>query len=224
MNRVYVALDLASLVEAKRLAGSLVGEVAGFKVGLELIASEGPRAISEIADLGLPVFADMKLHDIPNTVEAAATHVRKAGARWLTVHASGGGPMLEAAVTGMSGQGVLGVTVLTSLDGGDLAAIGVESSTTTQVIRLARLAIAAGAEGLVSAPTEARPLRDAGIPATLFTPGVRPAATTADDQKRVATPSAALAAGSDYLVIGRPITGASDPAMAAREIALSLDG
>ncbi len=222
MTPIYVALDVGDLTVAKTLAAELVDEVAGFKVGLELITGVGPSAITEIASMGRPVFADMKLHDIPNTVERAAGRIRDAGARWLTVHAAGGEEMVRAAVSGMGGSGVLGVTVLTSLDAADLISIGVPDAPEDQVTRLGRLAVSAGAEGLVCAPAEAATLRNAGIEAVLFTPGVRPRSAASDDQRRVATPEAAIAAGADYLVIGRPITAAADPKMAAREIAIAL--
>lgn len=222
VSRVYVALDFASLEQASRLAKLLVEDVAGFKVGLQLFTAEGPRAVAEIADLGKPVFADLKLHDIPNTVEGAAAQVKRAGARWLTVHASGGPRMVEASVGGMDGGGVLGVTVLTAFGPDDLDAIGVTRTLGDQVTGLANLALAAGAEGIVSAPSEASAIRAAGIDAVLFTPGIRPQTSSHDDQKRIATPEAALAAGADYIVVGRPITRAGDPLAVVREIADTL--
>lgn len=223
MTPIYVALDVSDLSDATTLAETLAPEVAGFKVGLELLTAVGPSAITTVASMGRPVFADMKLHDIPNTVERAAARIREAGARWVTVHASGGKPMVEAAVSGMGGPGVIGVTVLTSLDSNDLDSIGVHADPSDQVLRLGSLAVEGGAEALVCATSEVAVLRSSGIDAVLFTPGVRPETSNRDDQKRVATPSAALAAGSDFLVIGRPITRAADPLAAVREIGSSLD-
>lgn len=222
VSPVIVALDMPSLEEAERLATSLVDDVGGFKVGMELLMGEGPRAISAIADIGLPVFADAKLHDIPNTVGRAAERIRSAGARWVTVHAAGGVSMIEAAVKGMGGSGVLAVTMLTSLGGEDLPVIGVDMTPTDYVERLAGLAEAAGAEGVVCSPEEIATVRHAKPGLRIFTPGVRPETHEPGDQRRVATPERALADGADYLVIGRPITRAPDPVLAAREIAASV--
>jgi orotidine-5'-phosphate decarboxylase len=170
------------------------------------------------------VFADAKLHDIPNTVGRAASVISSAGARWVSVHASGGSTMIEAAARGMGGSGgVLAVTVLTSFEADDLASIGVGSPLDDQIVLLAHLARNAGAEGLVCSPAEARRLRTGGFDLTLFTPGVRPRGASADDQRRVATPEDAIAAGADYLVIGRPITRADDPVGAVREIVASIN-
>lgn len=222
MSGIIVALDLSSVEIAKGLAERLTDSVAGFKVGLQLLTAVGPRAVEDIASLGKPVFADLKLHDIPNTVERAASNIADAGARWVTVHSSGGTEMIQAAVAGMGGTGVLGVTMLTSLDDTDLPAIGVSAGASQYVRSMARLAADAGAEGVVCSPSEVGSLRDMGVPK--FTPGVRPAGSERGDQRRVATPEAAARAGADYLVIGRPITGADDPVAAAREITASIAG
>ncbi|HJS71968.1 MAG TPA: orotidine-5'-phosphate decarboxylase [Acidimicrobiia bacterium] len=222
VNPVIVALDVSGLDEALELAGRLHEEVGGFKVGMELLMASGPVAIASIGDLGRPVFVDAKLHDIPNTVERAAARIRAAGARWVTIHASGGKEMAQAAVSGMQGEGVLAVTMLTSLGEEDLAGIGVNTGLTEYVTGMAGLAAAAGVEGVVCSPGEIREVKSAQPGLKVFTPGVRPEDSTRDDQKRVATPGGAVADGADYLVIGRPITRAPDPVAAAREIVASL--
>lgn len=222
VSPVIVALDVPSLPEAERLARALQSEVGGFKVGMELLMGEGPRAIAVLADLGLPVFADAKLHDIPNTVGRAAARIRAAGARWVTVHGSGGSSMIEAAVENMGGSGVLAVTMLTSLNASDLAAIGVNATPADYVSTLAALAAGAGSEGVVCSPGEITAVRGAEPSLQIFTPGVRPETSDPGDQQRVATPEQAIVDGADYLVIGRPITAAPDPVIAAREIAASI--
>ena len=223
VNRIVVALDYPDVDEARAMAERLLDDVAGFKVGLELVSGSGPGAITTVADLGKPVFADLKLHDIPNTVRGAATRIAAAGARWVTVHAAGGREMMEAAVTGMGGTGVLAVTVLTSFAEHDLESIGVRSGLENQVIGLAELAVEAGVEGLVCAPGDVAAIRAKGIASTVFTPGIRLEGSTGkDDQKRVGTPVSAVASGADYLVIGRPITDASDPLAAAHAINVAI--
>lgn len=223
MNRIVVALDYPDADEARAMAERLLDDVAGFKVGLELVSGSGPGAITTVAGLGKPVFADLKLHDIPNTVRGAAKRIAAAGARWVTVHATGGREMMEAAVAGMGGTGVLAVTVLTSFAEHDLESIGVRSGIENQVIGLAELAVEAGVEGLVCAPGDVAAIRAKGIASTVFTPGIRlEGSTSVDDQKRVGTPVSAVTAGADYLVIGRPITKAPDPVSALREITASL--
>ncbi len=222
VSSLIVALDLPSLEEADRLARALQPEVGGFKVGMELLMGEGPRAISSIAGLGLPVFADAKLHDIPNTVGRAADRIRAAGARWLTVHGAGGVTMIEAAVEGMGGHGVLAVTMLTSLASSDLAQIQVEATPVDYVSAIAALAAEASCEGVICSPGEIKTVRNAQPSLRIFTPGVRPRDGDPGDQKRIATPEQAIADGADYLVIGRPITASPDPVRAAREIADSM--
>ena len=223
MNRIEVALDYLDAGEARAMAERLLDDVAGFKVGLELVSGSGPGAITTVADLGKPVFADLKLHDIPNTVRGAANRIAAAGACWVTVHASGGQEMMEAAVAGMGGTGVLAVTVLTSFAEHDLESIGVRSGIENQVIGLAELAVEAGVEGLVCAPGDVGAIRAKGITSTVFTPGIRlEGSIGVDDQKRVGTPVSAVTAGADYLVIGRPVTKAPDPVSALREITASL--
>jgi orotidine-5'-phosphate decarboxylase len=194
------------------------------KVGLELFAAGGPAAVRSAAALGRPVFLDLKLHDIPNTVEGAARSAAASGASLLTVHASGGEAMVRAAVRGAGGRlRVLAVTVLTSLDDAVLAAVGLAGPTEEAVVRLARLAVAAGADGVVCSPREVAAVRAAVGPGPLLVvPGVRPAGSARGDQVRVATPGEAVRAGADLLVLGRPLRDAPDPAAAARAVAASL--
>jgi orotidine-5'-phosphate decarboxylase len=222
VSPVIVALDVPSLGEASALARSLVEDVGGFKVGMELLMGEGPRAITTIADIGLPVFADAKLHDIPNTVGRAAARIRSAGARWVTVHGAGGSEMMESAVEGMGGTGVLAVTMLTSLASSDLPTIGISATAPAYVTSIAALAAAAGCDGVVCSPAEIGTVRLSQPKLQIFAPGVRPEAFEPGDQKRTATPERAYGDGADYLVVGRPITAAADPVVAAREIGLAI--
>lgn len=218
-DRLVVALDVETLDEAERLAAALAGHVGVFKVGLELFSAHGPDAVARIAAHG-PVFLDLKLHDIPTTVERAARRLAGLGVRYLTVHASGGPAMVRAAVDGLGDRGsVLAVTILTSMAPSDLDAVGLSGSHVA-VPRLAALATGAGAPGLVCAAPDLLAVRDA-VPAatTLVTPGIRPSGATADDQARVATPGSAVADGATLLVVGRPITRADDPVAAADAIA-----
>jgi orotidine-5'-phosphate decarboxylase len=226
--RIAVALDTPDPARAAGWARALAGHVGVAKVGLELFAAAGPAGIAAVRESGLPVFLDLKLHDIPNTVAGAVRSVSRLGVAMLTVHAAGGAAMVAAAreaaeSAGMDRPMILAVTVLTSLGAADLAAIGVEEAPASQVLRLARLAIAAGADGIVCSPLEVAPLRVAlGASVPLIVPGIRPAGSRADDQARVMTPAEAVAAGADWLVIGRPIIGAADPVAAADAIAGSL--
>jgi orotidine-5'-phosphate decarboxylase len=194
------------------------------KVGLELFAAEGPAAVRAAAALGRPVFLDLKLHDIPNTVEGAARSAARTGASLLTVHASGGAEMIRAAVRGAGpGVGILAVTVLTSLGPKALDEVGLAGPAEAAVVRLARLAVEAGARGLVCSPLEVAAVRAAVGPGPLLVvPGVRPVGAARGDQARVATPEEAVRAGADVLVLGRPLRDAPDPAAAARAIAAGL--
>jgi orotidine-5'-phosphate decarboxylase len=221
-ERLIVALDVPSLDEADELAARLAGEVGWFKVGLELFAAHGPVAVTTIAAHG-PVFLDVKLHDIPTTVERAAARIAELGAGLVTVHAGGGPAMVAAAVRGLGAAAeVLAVTVLTSTSDLELAALGQEPAA-VQVPRLARLAVDAGAPGLVCAPRDLTAVRAAvGTEPRLVTPGIRPAGAGVDDHARAATPANAVADGADLLVVGRPITRAEDPVAAARSIAATL--
>ncbi len=223
-ERICAALDFPSWQQAEPFARAIAPAVGMLKVGLELFAAEGPPAVLAAAALGRPVFLDLKLHDIPNTVEGAARSAAASGAALLTVHASGGAEMVRAAVRGAAGKvRVLAVTILTSLDADALRAIGLEGPPEAAVVRLARLAVGAGAAGLICSPHEVRAVRGAVGPGPLLVvPGVRPAGTAKGDQARVATPRDAVAAGADVIVIGRPLRDAPDPAQAAREIAAGL--
>ncbi len=225
--RLAVALDTSEPDEVARLAGALRGRVGTVKVGLEAFTAGGPDLVRRVRDLGTPVFLDLKLHDIPNTVERAARYAARLGVAMLTVHASGGAAMLEAAVAGASAAErppvVLAVTVLTSLDDAALAELGVPGGAAARVSAWAAMARRAGCGGVVCSPQEAAALRAAlGERFRLVTPGIRPAGESAGDQRRIATPAAAVAAGADILVIGRPITAAADPAAAADAIAAEL--
>ncbi|MEX1005483.1 MAG: orotidine-5'-phosphate decarboxylase [Acidimicrobiia bacterium] len=221
-NPVIVALDLSTGEEAVRLARALTPHVGAFKVGLELLSGPGPVLVSAIAELGKPVFCDAKLHDIPNTVERAATNLARAGARWITAHAAGGPAMIESAVRGAHRgsvtTGILCITVLTSLTTADLAAVGSGDSIGRQVARMARLARDGNAEGVVCGVKELGDVSQVAPDLLRVTPGIRPAGTSADDQARVATPEEALERGADLVVIGRPITAAPDPVEAAAAI------
>ena len=220
-SRLIVALDVAELDRLRSLAEA-VGPHAGLlKVGLEAFAAFGPAAV-EAAGAVAPVFCDLKLHDIPNTVAGAARAAAKLGISMLTVHAAGGSAMVAAAVDAAPDVAVLGVTVLTSLDDEVLAAVG-QPPAGEQVPRLAALAVAAGAAGVVCSPHEVAAVRDAVGPDPLIVvPGIRPAGADRGDQARVASPAAAIAAGATHLVVGRPITGAPDPAAAAAAILAEL--
>ena len=219
MAGLIVALDDDDLVAAEGLARSLTGAVDAFKVGLTLFAAHGPEALFEIGQHGR-VFCDLKLHDIPSQVRGAAKSLASKGVWLTTVHASGGRAMVAAAVEGAgAGTIVAAVTVLTSLDASELAALGMPADPGAQVLRLASLAVGAGARALVCSPQEVAAVRaEVGPGVLLVTPGIRPAGGDVGDQSRVATPAAAVAAGADYLVVGRPITAAPDPRAAAEAI------
>ena len=223
VSRVLVALDVPEGDRALELATLLQPQVGGFKVGLELLMGEGPGIVTRVADLGAPVFVDAKLHDIPNTVAAAVRRLGALGPRWVTVHASGGEEMVRVAVDGLAESsggraGVLAITVLTSLDAEGLASVGVRRSIGDQAEAMSRLAVAAGAEGVVCAVPETSRVKALGLGLTVVTPGIRPAGPDDSDQKRVATPKESIAAGADLLVVGRPITAAPDPVAAAMAI------
>lgn len=223
VNPLIVALDVPTLEEAEGLARTLQGHVGWFKVGLELFAAHGPAAVTAISAYG-PVMLDLKLHDIPTTVERAMRRLADLGVDLVTIHAGGGAAMVRAAVDGLGDGGrVLGVTVLTSTSDDELASMN-QPGADRQVPTLARLAVEAGAPGLVCAPRDLTAVRAAvGPDVVLVTPGIRPAGSGDDDHARAATPAAAIAAGADLLVIGRPITRADDPAAAAGAITASLD-
>ena len=221
-ERVIVALDVPDSRRALEIVERLDGLIQWFKVGLELYVSEGNAIVGALRDKGHSVFLDLKLHDIPNTVAGAVRSASQAGAQMLTIHAGGGPAMMQAASEAAarldSAPQLLAVTVLTSMDSAQLQAVGVSAEPADQVLRLAHAGWDSGIRGFVSSAQEVEAMRQAFPEATLVIPGIRPAGASVGDQKRVATPAAALAAGADYLVIGRPITQAPDPAAAAAAV------
>jgi len=223
-DRICAALDFGAWTAAEPFARRIAPHVGMLKVGLELFVAEGPTVVRAAAQLGRPVFLDLKLHDIPATVEGAARSAAATGASLLTVHAAGGDAMVRAAVKGGGGKlRVLAVTVLTSLDAAALETIGLAGPPEAAVVRLARLAVAAGAGGIVCSPHEVAAVRAAVGPGPLLVvPGVRPVGAALGDQARVATPEAAVRAGADVIVVGRPLRDAADPVAAAQAIAASL--
>ncbi|MFD1611903.1 orotidine-5'-phosphate decarboxylase [Sphingomonas tabacisoli] len=220
---IYVALDTPDLERAKTLATRVKNHVGGIKLGLEFFAANGRSGVKEMAHLGLPIFLDLKLHDIPNTVAKAVQALRDLEPAVLTVHAAGGRAMMEdAKAAAPTGTKVVGVTVLTSLDEDDLTSIGVQSDPHAQVERLATLAREAGLDGLVCSGAEVKAAKRLWPGGYFVVPGVRPVNGAAGDQKRVVTPRQALNDGASILVVGRPITGAEDPDLAARAIEATL--
>jgi orotidine-5'-phosphate decarboxylase len=225
-SRLIVALDTADPTRARAWAAAVAPYAGLVKAGLEFFLANGAAGVRALPEI--PVFLDLKLHDIPNTVAGAVRAVLPLQPRMLTVHAAGGSGMITAArqaaeTAGTSRPLILGVTVLTSLDAGALAATGVPDGPAEQVLRLARLALGAGADGLVCSPQEIRLLRrELGPAVPLVVPGIRPAGAAAGDQARTMTPAEAVAAGADWIVTGRPITGADSPADAAAAIAASI--
>jgi orotidine-5'-phosphate decarboxylase len=225
---IFCAVDTTDLDAALALAELLRGEVGGLKLGKEFFTAHGPDGVAQIAATGHKIFLDLKYHDIPNTVAGAVRAAAALGVHMLTIHASGGPAMMRAAADATRDADggrplILAVTVLTSLDEDDLAAVGQTGPVADQVSRLAALAKSSGVDGVVCSPLEIAALKDAlGAEFALVVPGVRPGWAASDDQKRVMTPGDALAAGADFLVIGRPITRADDPVSAARRIADEL--
>jgi orotidine-5'-phosphate decarboxylase len=223
MNPIFVAIDTPSLERAKLLAEQVSANAGGVKLGLEFFSANGPAGVAAILELGLPVFLDLKLHDIPNTVAKAVQALAPLEPTVLTVHAAGGRAMLEAAkAAAPASTKVVAVTVLTSLDGDDLRSIGVPSEPRDQVERLAELAQSAGLDGIVCSGAEVAAARAAWPDGFFVVPGVRLAGGDVSDQKRVVTPRQALDDGASILVIGRPITAADDPARTLRDIAAAL--
>jgi orotidine-5'-phosphate decarboxylase len=232
-TKIAVALDASDRGRILELARLLSPEVGVLKVGLEAFCAHGPALVAEVAALA-PVFLDLKLHDIPNTVGGAAAAAARTGASILNVHAGGGREMMRAAgeraresaaAAGIAAPKVIAVTVLTSLDAAALAEVGLSGAPREAALRLAALARESGLDGVVCSPEEIEAIRAAcGPEFLLVVPGIRPAGSAAGDQKRIATPASAARAGADLLVIGRPITGAADPAGAARAIAAEVDG
>ncbi|GGA57046.1 orotidine-5'-phosphate decarboxylase [Sphingomonas psychrolutea] len=226
-NRLFVALDTPDLAKARALATKVRHHVGGIKLGLEFFMANGRSGVRDMAELGLPIFLDLKLHDIPNTVAKAIMALRGLDPAILTVHAAGGRAMLEdAKAAAPLGTKVIAVTTLTSLDGSDLASIGCSGDPHEQVLRLTQLAKDAGVDGVVCSGEEVAAAHKLWPKGFFVVPGVRPAGGVpgafGGDQKRVVTPRAALDAGASILVIGRPITQAADPDVAAREIEATL--
>jgi orotidine-5'-phosphate decarboxylase len=220
---VFVAIDTPDPDRAKALAGKIRTHVGGLKLGLEFFSANGADGVRDMAEFGLPIFLDLKLHDIPNTVAKAVQALRPLDPAVLTVHAAGGRAMMEdAKAAAPAGTKVVGVTVLTSLDAADLASIGAGDDARAQVERLTLLAREAGLDGVVCSGTEVAAARKLWPDGFFVVPGVRPAGGETGDQKRVVTPRQALDAGASILVVGRPITMAEDPDAAARAIAATL--
>ena len=221
---IAVALDAPDLDTAARWASLVSPHVSTVKVGLELYLRYGPDVVASVRGASMvEVFLDLKLHDIPATVSAAATAVARLKPAYLTVHASGGAAMIRAAVDAAPQTRIAAVTVLTSLDEADLGAVGLRGPALDATRRMAVLAVGAGARALVCSPREVAAVRaEVGPDVTLITPGVRPAGSATQDQARVATPEDAMAAGADLLVIGRPVTAAPDPGAAVAAVAASL--
>ncbi|HWD36223.1 MAG TPA: orotidine-5'-phosphate decarboxylase [Casimicrobiaceae bacterium] len=230
--RIFVALDFANPLRALALAERLDPDACGVKVGKELFVTAGPEPVRWLVSRGFNVFLDLKFHDIPNTAAQACAAAARLGVFMLNVHASGGRAMLDAAraavddaskETGVRTPLLIAVTVLTSLDRAALLDLGIDAEPASHALRLARLTQAAGLDGVVCSAAEARVLRDALGPSfKLVTPGIRPAGSGSDDQARVVTPAQAIANGADYLVVGRPITAATDPLAALADIEGSL--
>lgn len=231
MNPILVALDVPNISDARRLADTLGDSVGGLKIGFQLFTSAGPSIVREMVDSGHRVFLDLKFHDIPNTVAGAVAAATDLGVWMVNVHAAGGAAMMiaardaaaeRAAALGRPKPLVIAVTVLTSMDAPTLASVGVSRSPLEQVVLLATMVKKCGLDGVVASPQETSAIRHAcGQDFAIVTPGIRGGAATvakADDQNRVATPAGAIAAGSSYLVVGRPITAASDPRAAAEAI------
>ena len=223
-DRLIVALDVPGATQARQIVQAIGDAATTYKVGKQLFTAEGPQVVRDLVASGRKVFLDLKYHDIPNTVAAAVRSAAELGVSMLTVHASGGSKMLKAAVEAASQSPakpmVLAATVLTSLSDSDLREVGIAGDVLSQVLRLGALARAAGCGGVVASAQEARELRrELGEGLAIVTPGVRPAGSSAGDQARVVTPKDAIAAGATYLVVGRPILDAPDPAKAAQQIA-----
>jgi orotidine-5'-phosphate decarboxylase len=223
MSPIFVALDTPDISRAEEIALAVRDHAGGLKLGLEFFSAQGPDGVGRIAKLGLPIFLDLKLHDIPNTVGKAISALAPLEPAILTVHAAGGRAMLAAAkAAAPAATKVVAVTVLTSLDDSDLKDAGVASSSSDQVARLARLAREAGVDGIVCSGVEVAAAKAAWPEGFVVVPGVRVEGSEVGDQKRVVTPRQAVGDGASVIVVGRPITLASDPVQALREIAATL--
>jgi orotidine-5'-phosphate decarboxylase len=222
-TRVFIALDTPSLDKARDIATRVRHHVGGIKLGLEFFMANGRHGVHEMADIGLPIFLDLKFHDIPNTVAKAIQALRPLEPAILTVHAAGGRAMLEdAKAAAPLGAKVVAVTTLTSLDGRDLKAIGVDRAPHDQVLHLTELAMKAGIDGIVCSGAEVKAAHAVWPKGFFVVPGVRPANGSMGDQKRVVTPREAIDAGASIIVVGRPITQAENPDDAARAIVATL--
>jgi orotidine-5'-phosphate decarboxylase len=222
-EKLIVALDVSSAAAAQKIVSAVGDSALTYKVGMQLYTAEGPRVVRDLVAAGRRVFLDLKYHDIPNTVASAVRDAAQLGVSMLTVHASGSEKMLRAAVEAARNVNpaliVLGVSVLTSMGEDDLDKIGIRDPLVDEVLRLAALALKCGCQGIVTSAREAAAVRgELGREFAIVTPGVRPAGAGYADQVRVVTPAEAIAAGASHIVVGRPITGAEDPASAAREI------
>lgn len=221
-QRLIVALDVSTAAAAQKIVAAVGDSALTYKVGMQLYTAEGPQLVRDLVASGRRVFLDLKYHDIPNTVGAAVSEAAKLGVGMLTVHAAGTTRMLRAAVDAAKIRPelqVLAVTVLTSMNGDDLAEIGMPGGLEDSVVRLATLALANGCQGVVTSAREAPSLRaKLGDAFAIVTPGIRPAGRSVGDQKRVVTPAEAIASGASHIVVGRPITEATDPAAEARSI------
>ena len=226
-QNLIVALDVSSAAAAQKIVEAVGVSALTYKVGMQLYTAEGPSVVRDLVKSGRRVFLDLKYHDIPNTVAAAVREAAGLGVSMLTIHAAGGSKMIHAAVEAARSVNpalmVLGVTVLTSMDEPDLEKVGVRGRLSDQVLRLAGLALTGGCQGVVASALEAAELRsELGKHFLIVTPGVRPAGKDHGDQSRVVTPSQAIAAGATYIVVGRPILQAAEPAAAARAILAEL--
>lgn len=222
-EKIIVALDVPNRTEAARVLDDLAGVAVWCKIGMQLFTSEGPAAVAEARARGFRVFLDLKFHDIPNTVASGVKSAAALGVDMLTIHLCGGPEMIRGAVAAAPGVCILGVTVLTSSTAETLAAVDIPHEPATWVPRLAAVGAANGIGGIVCSPLEIAAVRAAAGPAVkIVTPGVRPAGADLGDQKRVLTPAAAVAAGADYLVIGRPILAAPDRRTAFANIAAEI--
>jgi orotidine-5'-phosphate decarboxylase len=227
-QRLIVALDVSTAAAAQKIVAAVGDTALTYKVGMQLYTAEGPQVVRDLVAAGRRVFLDLKYHDIPNTVGSAVSEAAKLGVSMLTVHASGSAKMLRAAADAAQarpGLMVLAVTVLTSMDGDDLETIGMQGSVAESVVRLAKVALANGCQGIVTSAREASKVRtELGGEFAIVTPGVRPAGSSIGDQKRVVTPAEAITAGASHIVVGRPITEAPDPAAQARAILSQISG
>jgi orotidine-5'-phosphate decarboxylase len=227
-QRLIVALDVSTTAAARKIVAAVGDSALTYKVGMQLYTAEGPQVVRDLVASGRRVFLDLKYHDIPNTVGAAVAEAAKLGVSMLTVHAAGSAKMLRAGADAAKASPdlvVLAITVLTSMDENDLEKIGMQGTVKDSVVRLATIALANGCQGVVTSAREASALRaELGHDFAIVTPGVRPAGSSVGDQVRVVTPAEAIAAGASHIVVGRPITGAADPAAEARAILGQISG